>query len=334
MTVVAIAAAATGAIPLDKAAAVTPAMPAPTTPTVSAAEQARTDLLAQVDGILTSAAGDVGVTDLTAAVTVLQAARDTAAADVDPVAAAAALTAAVTAFTTTAADADAALLGTYSDAVKGLEDVLFTATEQLRAATPDTAAAALTASRTAAAAVVADAEAYRAQLVADTAGTNTQPTGGDVDAQLAYLQTYALDYNSAEWGNWNPSGGDCVNFTSQGLTARGWTMDSTWRWSSTRSATKAWVWVPALKWYFDDLGLSYSTEDDLDRVRLGDVGIFDWGENGLGMDHAMTVSKVEYTADGPRVYFVSHNADGQYRELNAALYEEHTDSTVKIFHIP
>ncbi|WP_455132337.1 hypothetical protein [Microbacterium aurum] len=49
----------------------------------------------------------------------------------------------------------------------------------------------------------------------------------------------------------------------------------------------------------------------------------------------MTVSKVEYVPDGPpKVYFISHNYDGQYRELTSALYVEHQNSSVRIYQIP
>lgn len=34
------------------------------------------------------------------------------------------------------------------------------------------------------------------------------------------------------------------------------------------------------------------------------------------------------------MYFISHNEDGEYRELETVLNVEHTDSTVWIYHIP
>ena len=54
-----------------------------------------------------------------------------------------------------------------------------------------------------------------------SSATNTQPTGGDVAAQLAYLHQYVFSYNSAVWGDYNDFGGDCTNFASQGLIDRG-----------------------------------------------------------------------------------------------------------------
>lgn len=226
-------------------------------------------------------------------------------------------------------------LADYSDAAHTTEAALVSARDTVATAETADLPDAVSAWRAARDAVIDDAKAFRADLIADSAATNTQPTGGDVDTQLDYLMTYVFDYNSDTWGDYNPYGGDCTNFASQGLLARGWKIDDRW-YSHGRmwTASKPWIATAAMASYFDSLGLSFSTQDDLDRVRVGDIGLFDWGETGVGYDHTMTVSKVEYTADGPVVSFVSHNHDGKYRELREALYTEHTDSTVRIYHIP
>lgn len=239
--------------------------------------------------------------------------------------------------TAAAADAAMAVLADYSDAARPTEDALYAAAEKLRAATTSAGAdLAKTETDTAVAAVTADAQAYRAQLATASAGKNTQPAGGDVAAQLAYLHQYVFQYNSAEWGDYNPYGGDCTNFASQGLIARGWHIDRTWYSKGAMwTASKPWIATAPMAAYFDRLGFSYSTEADLDRVRVGDIGIFSWGETPAGWDHTMTVSKVEYVPGGaPKVYFISHNYDGEYRELTDALYVEHQNSTARIYHIP
>ncbi len=239
--------------------------------------------------------------------------------------------------TAAAADQAVAVLADYSDAARPTEDALYEASQKLRSATTAAAAdAAMVQTQKAADAVKADAEAYRAGLAAAAAGANTQPTGGDVAAQLAYLHQYVFAYNSAQWGDYNPYGGDCTNFASQGLIARGWHIDGTWYSKGAMwTASKPWIATAAMAAYFDKLGFSYSTEADLDRVRVGDIGLFSWGETQAGMDHTMTVSKVEYVPGAPpTVYFISHNNDGEYRELANALYVEHQNSTVRIYHIP
>ena len=237
------------------------------------------------------------------------------------------------------ADADEAMAtrADYSDAPRATEDALYQASEVLRAATTAEAAdLALTATQQAADAVRADAEAYRASLIAASSATNTQPTGGDVAAQLAYLHQYVFSYNSAVWGDYNEFGGDRTNFASQGLIARGWKVDDAWYSDGGMwTASDAWIGTVQMSEYFDALGLTYATQDDLDRVRVGDIRLFHWGELDTTMDHTMTVSKVEYVPGGaPKVYFISHNEDGEYRELETVLNVEHTDSTVWIYHIP
>lgn len=236
-----------------------------------------------------------------------------------------------------AADEAMTVLADYSDAARGVEDTLYAAAETLRTATTTEAAdAALAATQQATAAVRADAEAFRASIAEASAATNTQPTAGDVAAQMAYLHQYVFSYNSAVWGDYNDFGGDCTNFASQGLIARGWKVDDTWYSDGGMwTASDAWIGTVQMSEYFDALGLTYATQDDLDRVRVGDIGLFHWGELDTTMDHTMTVSKVEYVPGGaPKVYFISHNEDGEYRELETVLNVEHTDSTVWIYHIP
>lgn len=227
------------------------------------------------------------------------------------------------------------LLDSYADAEKTTEDAFYQALTAFQQAPADQAVDALAAATTASAAVTADAQAYRDQITAAAAGTSSQPAGGSVDAQLSYLQTYWQNYNLAEWGDYNPLGGDCVNFTSQGLIHRGWQMDSQWKSPGADGmASKPWISTTAMEAYLKAQGFVSNDNDHLDRVRPGDVGIFDWGEKGPGVDHTMTVSKVEYTEAGPVVYFVSHNSDGDYRELQYTLFTQHQNSKVRIYSIP
>ena len=179
------------------------------------------------------------------------------------------------------------------------------------------------------AAETADATA----LSAPPSGSADAPT---FDVAAAYLHQYVFSYNSAVWGDYNDFGGDCTNFASQGLIARGWKVDDTWYSDGGMwTASDAWIGTVQMSEYFDALGLTYATQDDLDRVRVGDIGLFHWGELDTTMDHTMTVSKVEYVPGGaPKVYLISHNEDGEYRELETVLNVEHTDSTVWIYHIP
>ena len=227
------------------------------------------------------------------------------------------------------------LYNQWSDAEKSTEDAFFQAIDAALAAAPEELGLALQTAETASETMIASAQAYRDEIIAAASGVSSQPTGGDVNAQMSYLLTWWETYNEAEWGNYNPYGGDCVNFTSQGLIQRGWKMDDVWNSPGAEGfASKAWISTTAMEAYLKKLGFRSNDNDNLDRVRIGDVGIFDWGERGGGVDHTMTVSKVEHTDDGPVVYFVSHNADGDYRELQYTLFEQHKDSLVRIYSIP
>lgn len=309
----------------------------------AAIEQATASITAGDSTVLTRPALDIDtatVEQLDAESATIEAAlpglRDAAAAAPERAdAAAAQIGAAFTAFTSGIRDRAQALYNQHSDADKATEDAFFQQVDAALAAAPEQLGDALQAAEQAADAMVASAQAYRAEIIAAAQGVSSQPTGGDVNAQLSYLFTWWEVYNEAEWGNYNPYGGDCVNFTSQGLIHRGWQMDDVWKSPGAKGfASKAWISTTAMEAYLKAQGFRYSTWEDLDRVRVGDVGIFDWGERGPGVDHTMTVSKVEYTADGPVVYFVSHNADGDYRELEYTLFEQHSDSKVRIYSIP
>lgn len=246
----------------------------------------------------------------------------------------ASLTAAVADYRDAVVDGGMDVLGSWSDAERSTEDALFAELSALRASEDADLLAALTAVAEASTAVQASAQAYRDEIAASA--TTAQPTGGDVDAQLAYLLAHAdpETYNTEVWGDYNSAGGDCVNFTSQGLLARGWAMDDTWYSGGPWAASQTWRATSFMETYLVAQGFRASTIDDLDRVRVGDVGIFDWGDTGEGVDHAMTVSRVEYTADGPVISFASHNNDGQYRPMPATLTEPGSGSTMRIYSIP
>lgn len=284
----------------------------------------RTATIAQLDA--ESAALEAGLAGLRSTV---EAAPETVSAAAD------ALATAWGDFRTAVAAQGTVVLGAWSDAEKPTEDALATSLAAFAAAPVDQADAALGDATAKAKAVIADAQAYRDTLTSDASGTSSQPTGGDVDAQLDYLLAHWNTYNVAEWGDYNAYGGDCVNFTSQGLIARGWKMDEEWNSPGADGfASKAWISTTAMEAYLTSQGFVSHDDDHLDRVRVGDVGIFDWGEVAPGVDHTMTVSKVEYTPEGPTVYFVSHNADGDYRELQYTLFEQHQNSKVRIYSIP
>jgi hypothetical protein len=161
-----------------------------------------------------------------------------------------------------------------------------------------------------------------------------------VDAQMQYALKHWNDYNSAEWGDLNSVGGDCANFVSQTLIQRGWTQNDTW-FNKNAAATisdwsPAWGYVPAMdNWLASDesLGLTRLTLDQRDQVKVGDVGIFDWNLNDIP-DHVMLVSSVEVVDGVPKIAFVSHNLDGDYRDLDEVITVEHPGANAWFWSIP
>jgi hypothetical protein len=161
-----------------------------------------------------------------------------------------------------------------------------------------------------------------------------------VDAQMQYALKHWNDYNSDEWGNLNPVGGDCANFVSQTLIQRGWTQNDTW-FNRNAAATiadwsPAWGYVPAMDaWLASDpsLGLTKLTLDQRDQVKVGDIGIFDWNLNEIP-DHVMLVSRVEVVDGETKIAFVSHNLDGDYRDLDNVITVEHPGGNAWFWSIP
>lgn len=164
-----------------------------------------------------------------------------------------------------------------------------------------------------------------------TAGEYSYELRSGVDKQMQYLFAHWDDYNTKDWGDMNPVGGDCANFTSQGLIARGWEQRDDW-FSRDQSATRSesWGYTPSMDAWFEqnakELGAKRLGMDQLDQLKVGDVGMFDWEPND-SPNHVMTVSKVEQRDGKTKVFFVSHNEDGDYRDLDTVLGSQHPDGT-------
>jgi hypothetical protein len=139
-----------------------------------------------------------------------------------------------------------------------------------------------------------------------------------VDRQLQYALAHWDAYNLEEYGDFNPSGGDCVNFVSQTLIQRGWEMTTEWHNRGGGSDwTYAWIHVPTF---------------DRDRLKVGDIVIFDWNRNASG-DHTQIVSAIEPKAGGNVVKMVGHNLDNDYRDLDETITTEHPGAEVHFWSV-
>ncbi|MGO4595887.1 DUF1287 domain-containing protein [Leifsonia sp. 2TAF2] len=163
--------------------------------------------------------------------------------------------------------------------------------------------------------------------VSTTASTYDYQVQTPVDKQLAYALTYWKNYNSKEFGDLNPVGGDCANFVSQTLLARGWQMNDEWyNRDAAADWSPAWGYVPAMDNYFREnaaqLGLTEYSFDQRDKIKVGDIVMFDWNDNN-SLDHVQIVSGVQNVNGQIKIKMVGHNEDSDYRDLDEAITVDH-----------
>jgi len=157
-----------------------------------------------------------------------------------------------------------------------------------------------------------------------------------VDAQMNYAFTYWQDYNLDEWGVFSDN--DCGNFVNQAMLARGWQQSEDWYsdYAATGDYSFSWIRGNEMDAYYasrpDTTRLSI---DERDRVKIGDVVMFDWDpQNDNGVDHTMIVSKVTPNADGTiAIGMVGHTLDAQYRDLDNAITVEKPGGTAHFWSI-
>jgi hypothetical protein len=153
-----------------------------------------------------------------------------------------------------------------------------------------------------------------------------------VDRQLEYAMAHWKDYNTAEYGTMNPIGGDCANYVSQTLIARGWQQRSDWynrAGGAEHSAT--WTYCPSMDPWLTanaaEFGLTRRSLDERAEVKVGDIVFYDWNDN-QSPDHTTIVSEVFTEPDGTiRIKSASHNQDGPYRDLDEMITVQHPGGT-------
>ena len=177
-----------------------------------------------------------------------------------------------------------------------------------------------------------------AGAVAVLATTGPEPAlSGSVTAQMNYVFAHwkLENYNSAEWGVLGIN--DCVNFASQAMIARGWTMDSVW--SSARNgdaydSSAAWRSSTALMNYIASTDKATAlTDQQRDLVKVGDIVQFDWDNSG-DRDHTGIVSKVEGSGNDISISYAGHTEDTDYRTVDFAITERHPGGTAYYWSVP
>ncbi len=159
------------------------------------------------------------------------------------------------------------------------------------------------------------------------------PVAAQIDYLLAHwkLETY----NSVEWGVLGEN--DCVNFASQAMIARGWTMDGVW--SSPKNgnaydASAAWRSSTAFMNYIAQAGKATAlTDQQRDQVKVGDIVQFDWDNTG-DRDHTGIVTRVEKVGDTVAISFAGHTLDSDYRSVDTAITVDHPGGTAYYWSVP
>lgn len=159
----------------------------------------------------------------------------------------------------------------------------------------------------------------------------------DVANQIAYAKAHYKNPNTKEFGDLG--GTDCVNFTSQTLLARGWSMTTGWASSTDASGheySRAWISSTGFRDYLKghpELA-SPVTWEHKELVQPGDVVQFDWDASG-DRDHTAIVSGIsEDATTGERVILVSSHSPGAFDWPISDVLAEHGPQTeVYFWHI-
>ncbi len=191
---------------------------------------------------------------------------------------------------------------------------------------------------------VAESESAPAASVAVPTETPQGAVAGDfssysqpVAAQLEYLYAHWQDTASDQFGFLGAS--DCVNFASQSLLERGWTIDDEWWYSDSGnpySHATAWISSTAFMRYLAAHPERATPLTDADRasVKVGDIVQFDWDQSG-DRDHTGIVTSVTTGADGvTEILYAGHTDATWDRSVDYAITELHPGGVAYYWSLP
>jgi len=154
-----------------------------------------------------------------------------------------------------------------------------------------------------------------------------------VDRQLEYAFAHWNNYTLADYGDFTSWGGDCMNFVSQTLVARGWPVTSDWYNNAQEDWAAAFVDVPSFIDWLDahpERGATKLTLAQRNQVKVGDLVMFDWNNDG-SYDHAQVVSAVHVVDGVTRISMVGHDIDTDFRDVDDALATEGQSGATAFF---
>ena len=175
-------------------------------------------------------------------------------------------------------------------------------------------------------------------VAADGALTYSRESLTPVDAQLQYaFQHWSLEtYNLATYGEFNSVGGDCMNFVSQTLIARGIPMTAGWSFTSPTDYTGSWIYTPSFENYLlatPEAGFTRLTVDQRDQAEVGDIVVFDWNNNDSA-DHIQIISDIRVVDGKQQILMVGHNLDSNWRDFDTTITVDHPGALAWFWKVP
>ncbi len=150
-----------------------------------------------------------------------------------------------------------------------------------------------------------------------------------IDRQLEYAFAHWDNYNLAAFGDFTTWGGDCINFVSQTLVARGWGTTPDWFNNAQEDWAAAFVHVPSFDEWLSarpEYGATRLTMAQSAEVKIGDIVMFDWDGDG-SLDHAQVVSRVIRD----QILMVGHDLNSTHRSIDLALAQQGTPAAQVFF---
>jgi hypothetical protein len=175
-------------------------------------------------------------------------------------------------------------------------------------------------------------------VAADQPLTYAREVVTPVDAQLQYAFEHwsAETYNLAVYGEFNSVGGDCMNFVSQTLVARGIPQTAGWSFTSPTDHSGSWIYTPSFENYLlanPQLGFTRLTVEQRDQVSVGDIVVFDWNDNDSA-DHIQIVSDIRIVDGEQQILMVGHNLDSDWRDFDTVITVDHPGALAWFWKVP
>jgi Putative amidase domain/Fibronectin type III domain len=128
---------------------------------------------------------------------------------------------------------------------------------------------------------------------------------------------------------------DCANWASQALLRRGFLQTAKWhgRTSRLHGASMAWISSTKLHDYLLATGkVTLLTDAQRSLVQVGDIVQFDWWNTGM-QEHTGIVSAIIPSADGLKIYYASHTAQGMWWSVDRSIHVVYPGATVSYLHV-